>query len=367
MRAGKLIEENPSCPTLTADDGVRLYYEEAGQGTPILFVHEFLGEYRSWEAQVRYFSRRYRCIAYNARGYPPSDVPEQVEDYSYEHQRAGIRAMLDALKIDKAHVVGLSMGAFATFYFGMKWPERALSLTLAGIGSGSMPEAPREVQAGIGSPGRAAARGWLGETAPNRCALSPTRVQLQNKNPRAFAEFVALVKQHSAKGSALTLKGYQALRPSLQDFKEQMARCTVPTLIISGDEDEPCLDASLMLKRAMPSSGLVVHAADRACLQPGGTRAVQPAVRAVLPPGRVRAVPDARPARAIRIACSEGQDARKRRWRVAAVSSVGTVRPYLCRHAGRQRMPAGTHLPSERVTSSNSSSTSNRRGMSCCR
>ena len=125
-------------PHITAADGVKLYYEEAGAGTPILFVHEFMGEYRSWEAQLRYFSRRYRCIAYNARGYPPSDVPEKIEDYSFEHQRAGILAMLDALKIDKAHIVGLSMGAFATFYFGMKWPERALSLTLAGIGSGSM-------------------------------------------------------------------------------------------------------------------------------------------------------------------------------------------------------------------------------------
>ncbi|MGB7542504.1 MAG: alpha/beta hydrolase [Burkholderiales bacterium] len=242
-------------PHITADDGVRLYYEEAGQGTAILFVHEFLGEYRSWEAQVRYFSRRYRCIAYNARGYPPSDVPSMPEDYSFERQRAGIRAMLDALKIDKAHIVGLSMGAFATFYFGMQWPERALSLTLAGIGSGSMPEGRAKFKQE--SEARA---GWLladgfEQHAESLC-LSPTRVQLQNKDPRGFAEFLALVKRHSARGSALTLKGYQARRPQLQDFREQMAKCTVPTLIISGDEDEPCLDASLMLKRNMPAAGL---------------------------------------------------------------------------------------------------------------
>jgi len=55
-------------PHITAADGVKLYYEETGQGTPVLFVHEFMGEYRSWEAQLRHFSRRYRCIAYNARG-----------------------------------------------------------------------------------------------------------------------------------------------------------------------------------------------------------------------------------------------------------------------------------------------------------
>jgi len=243
-------------PFVTAADGVKLHYEEAGQGTTILFVHEFMGEARSWEAQLRYFSRRYRCIAYNARGYPPSDVPSRVEDYSFEHQRGDILAMLDGLNIDKAHVVGLSMGAFATFYFGMKWPERALSLTLAGIGSGSMPDSrvtfKQESEAMADA---LLAQGWEKSVAVR--SQSPTRVQLQNKNPRGFAEFVGMVRQHSAQGSALTLKGYQALRPSLDDFREQMARCHVPTLIISGDEDEPCLDASLMLKRHMPSAGLL--------------------------------------------------------------------------------------------------------------
>ena len=243
-------------PYVTAGVGVKLYYEEAGRGTPILFVHEFMGECRSWEAQLRYFSRRYRCIAYNARGYPPSDVPQQAEDYGFEHQRAGILAMLDGLNIDKAHIVGLSMGAFATFYFGMQWPERALSLTLAGIGSGSMPESrARFRQESEAAADQLLAEGWEKSAAVR--VQSPTRVQLQNKNPRAYAEFLDLVERHSAKGSALTLKGYQALRPSLGDFTEQMAKCTVPALIISGDEDEPCLDASLMLKRHMPSAGLV--------------------------------------------------------------------------------------------------------------
>ena len=100
-------------PHLTSHDGVRLYYEEAGQGLPLVFVHEFLGEIHGWEAQLRYFSRKYRCIAYNARGYPPSDVPSRVEDYAFEHQRAGILAVLDGLGIERAHLVGLSMGAFA--------------------------------------------------------------------------------------------------------------------------------------------------------------------------------------------------------------------------------------------------------------
>lgn len=244
-------------PAITTGDGVRLYYEETGRGTPVLFVHEFLGDCRSWAGQVRHFSQHHRCIAYNARGYPPSDVPTMAEDYSFEHQRAGILAVLDGLGIDRAHVVGLSMGAFAAFYFGMQWPERVFSLTLAGIGSGSMPASRAQFrQESEARAERLLAEGFEGQ-AESLC-VSPTRVQLQNKNPRGFADFVEQVKQHSAIGSALTLKGYQARRPALEDFAEQMATCTLPTLIICGDEDEPCLDASLMLKRAMPSSGLAV-------------------------------------------------------------------------------------------------------------
>jgi len=100
-------------PHITSDDGVKLYYEETGTGIPIIFVHEFAGDHRSWEPQVRYFSRSYRCITYNARGYPPSDVPMDGERYSQDRARDDIRAVLDGLGVDKAHVVGLSMGAFA--------------------------------------------------------------------------------------------------------------------------------------------------------------------------------------------------------------------------------------------------------------
>src|SRR5258707_6410036 len=110
---------------LTTDDGVKLYYEETGAGSPIVFVHEFAGDHRSWEPQVRYFSRMYRCITYSARGYPPSDVPEDWAQYSQDRARDDIRSVLDALKIDQAHIVGLSMGGFATVHFGFTYPRRA--------------------------------------------------------------------------------------------------------------------------------------------------------------------------------------------------------------------------------------------------
>ena len=65
-------------------EGVKLFYEDTGNGTPIVFVHEFAGSHLSWEPQIRYFCRRYRCIAFNARGYPPSDVPKNQDQYSQD-------------------------------------------------------------------------------------------------------------------------------------------------------------------------------------------------------------------------------------------------------------------------------------------
>src|SRR5690606_10216433 len=227
-------------PTVTAKDGVRLYYEEAGSGTPLVFVHEFAGDYRSWEPQVRYFSRRYRCIAYNARGYPPSDVPEDGERYSQAHARDDVRAVLDGLGIQRAHGVGLSMGSFGTLHFGFSYPERALSLVVAGGGSG----APPAYHKPFADDARRNAE-FIRREGMERFAATyghgPTRVQLQNKDPRGFAEFIRHLSEHSALGSANTMQGYQGRRPSLYDFTAEMARLAVPTLLLTGDEDEPCL------------------------------------------------------------------------------------------------------------------------------
>ena len=244
-------------PTLTADDGVKLHYEETGSGTPVVFVHEFAGDARSWEPQLRHFSRRYRAIAYNARGYPPSDVPEDVERYSQARARDDIRSVLDALAIPKAHLVGLSMGAFATLHFGMKYGERALSITVAGGGYGAHPAQYAKFQADA----RANAEFMLREGMARLAATygyGPTRVQFQNKDPRGFDEYLRQLAEHSALGSANTMLGYQGRRPSLYDLTEDMKRMNVPTLIMAGDEEEPCLEACLLMKRCIPTAGLAV-------------------------------------------------------------------------------------------------------------
>jgi pimeloyl-ACP methyl ester carboxylesterase len=244
-------------PQVSADDGVRLYVEETGRGLPVLFVHEFAGDHRSWEPQLRALSRRYRCIAYNARGYPPSDVPDDPGAYSQARAVADALAVLDALEVERAHVVGLSMGGFATLHLGLRHPERARSLVVAACGYGAQPEKREAFRAESAAIAEAFAREGAAEVA-KRYAVGPARVQFQNKDPRGWAEFAAQLAEHDAQGAALTMRGVQRERPSLYDLTDDLRALDVPTLVIAGDEDEGCLEPSLMLKRTIPAAGLAL-------------------------------------------------------------------------------------------------------------
>jgi pimeloyl-ACP methyl ester carboxylesterase len=222
-----------------------------------VFVHEFAGDYRSYEMQMRHFGQRYRCIAYNARGYPPSDVPKDGERYSQDRARDDIRAVLDALKIEKAHVVGLSMGGFAALHFGFTYPDRARSIVVAGCGYGAAPDQ----RAQFAEEAEAAAKQFEQQTmakAAEGYGLGPTRVQFQNKDPRGWREFVDQLQQHSTEGAARTMRGVQKRRPSLFDLVDKMKTMTVPTLVMTGDEDWPCLEPALLMKRTIPTAALVV-------------------------------------------------------------------------------------------------------------
>ena len=244
-------------PTLTTDDGTSLAFEDTGSGTPVVFVHEFAGDLRSWEPQVRYFARRYRCIAFNARGFPPSDVPGDTEAYSQDRARDDVRSVLDALDIERAHVVGLSMGGFATLHFGLACPERARSLVVAGVGYGAEPGQRERFRSEADATTEVLRTRGMAAFA-EAYSLGPTRVQLQNKDPRGWREFADMLAEHSAEGSAHTQQGVQKRRPSVFDLAGAMKELAVPTLIVTGDEDWPCLVPSVFMKRTIPSAGLLV-------------------------------------------------------------------------------------------------------------
>lgn len=244
-------------PHATTDDGVRLHYEETGSGTPVIFVHEYAGDARSWEPQLRHFGRRYRAIAYNARGYTPSDVPPEATSYSQVRAADDIAAVLNHLGIAAAHVVGLSMGGFATLHFGFRHTARARSLTVAGCGYGAERDQRARFRAEVET-----VAGFIRDNGmaafAEKYAYGPTRVQFENKDPRGFAEFKRMLGEHDALGATNTQLGVQGQRPSLYDLVDDMRRLTVPTLILTGDEDWPCLTPALLMKREIVSAALAV-------------------------------------------------------------------------------------------------------------
>ena len=237
-------------------NGVKLYYEAAGKGTPIVFVHEFSGDLRSWEAQLRHFSRRYRCVAFNARGYPPSDVPAAAK-YSHTLATDDIANLMRRLGIGRAHVVGCSMGAYSTLQFGLRYPRRALSLTAVGAGAGADPARRAEfLKSSAASARRFEEGGLAAAMKPYRNA--PNRIQLESKDPRAWREFFKRFSERSAVGHANTIRGVQMRRPALQGMGSRLARLKVPLLVVVGDEDESSLDTGLFLKRVCPAARLTI-------------------------------------------------------------------------------------------------------------
>jgi pimeloyl-ACP methyl ester carboxylesterase len=246
-------------PYLTARDGVRLYYEEAGSGTPVVFVHEYAGDYRTWEPQMRHFSRLHRCVTFSQRGYPPSDVPGDPARYGQTIARDDVLALMDALAIEKAHVVGHSMGAYTALHVGLAAPARCLSVVAAGCGWGSLPDPKRreEMKALAVETGRMFAEEGIAKAAATY-ADAPMRQAFKNKDPRGYAEFARMLSEHSSEGHALTMFNLQLKRPTLWEMEADLRSFSPPLLVIVGDEDEPCLEGSLFLKRIVPTAALLV-------------------------------------------------------------------------------------------------------------
>lgn len=243
--------------TAQTDDGVTLHYRVYGEGSPILFIHEFGGSWWSWEPQISYFARRHRCITFAARGYPPSDVPPQVESYSMARAVLDALAVLEAEGIERAHFVGLSMGGFTALHAGLDFPQRVQSIVAAGAGYG----AEKLYEDYFRGVSLEVAKGFE-EQGPEQFAPiyaeGASRVQFQAKDPLGWTLFAERLAQHHPTGAANTMRGVQARRPSLYDLEDRFRAMDVPTLIVSGDEDDHCLQPGIFLKRTIPRCGFAV-------------------------------------------------------------------------------------------------------------
>lgn len=238
-------------------DSIQLYVESTGTGVPIIFVHEFAGDFRSWESQVRYFARRYRCVTFNARGYPPSEVPATMDAYSQEVWVSDIANIIRNLELGEAHIVGLSMGGYAALHFGLTHPELCRSLVIASVGHGSDASRREVFLEATGAMAKRMLEEGM-DAATREYRNGEVRKLFREKDPRGFKEASTQFVEHSALGSALTSRGYQMRRPTVYSLKDRMEKMQVPTLIVAGDHDDPCLDPSLFMKRTIPNSRLWV-------------------------------------------------------------------------------------------------------------
>src|ERR1700761_3794855 len=177
-------------PQAKAADGTSLYYESIGNGPAIIFVHELAGTCRSFDMQVAALKDRYRCITFNARGYPPSDVPPNAEvSYSQEIAAEDIGAVLDAAGEKDAHVMGVSMGSAAALQFTIAHPARVRSAILCSIGSGSDAKLDEYVANMEAMAAKIDLNGF--EQIKQNFTNSPARLKLKEKNLAEYEKFIA--------------------------------------------------------------------------------------------------------------------------------------------------------------------------------
>lgn len=245
-------------PLLPAN-GIQLHYIEKGEGEPLIFLHELSGTADSFAAQFRRLSRTYRCIAFNARGYPPSDVPQDESRYGVEFAVGDLEALLDGFGIAKAHIVGLSMGAYTALIFALRHPERIGGLVVASSGNGSSadPSKGEGFVRGVFAHADRILERW-GPDFIAEFGNSANRRTLAVKDPKGHKRYLDGLKRASPQGFAYTLRRVLGERPSLYAMAAELRAMTVPTLLVCGDEDEGCLEANIFLKRSMPSAGLAI-------------------------------------------------------------------------------------------------------------
>lgn len=216
----------PEVRTGTVDvEGGSLYYEEAGKGSPVVFIHGGFGDRRMWDEQFSHFAGGHRVIRYDHRGYGESPAPGSA----YSPVDDLVR-LLDRLGVERAHIVGNSMGATLALDFTLKHPERVASLTMVSSGPGGFPVPPKDREGMMAVFEAARAKGpaegvelWLGHPM----------VAVTSRDPKAGPRLRTLVTDNMGLFS-IAYWPREAMDPPALD---RLGEVRVPTLVVVGDRD----------------------------------------------------------------------------------------------------------------------------------
>lgn len=236
-------------------NGVRLYYEVTGKGRPVVFVHGFGCGIRSWDPQVGALARAYRVIAYDVRGHGLSEAPTEASAYSQPTSVEDLRGLLDVLKVRRAAVVGLSMGGNIALNFALTHPMRVSALVVADTGAGS--DGHAEWVATCHAFAAALDAGGT-EAFADMAMASPLFTPYCAKGPAAQRFIRSCLMTHRARGVAHTAREVLARRPRIYELEPQLRELRVPTLLIVGDGDDPCLKIHDFMARTIPRARSVV-------------------------------------------------------------------------------------------------------------
>ncbi len=232
-------------------NGASLYYEEAGTGPPLLFVHAFPVGRGMWEPQVRFFAAHFRVITYDCRGFGQSEAPTSPTAYSQAHSVGDAKGLLEHLRVAPAAVCGLSMGGNIALNLALGHPGTARALILCDTGAGS--EDPGSFRARCVEYAKATERGMDGFF--EKLMLWPVFADFV-RGPRESALLREMVLAQPPHGIGLTALYTLATRLPIYALKESLESLRVPTLVVYGERDEACVNTSKFMASTIPTARL---------------------------------------------------------------------------------------------------------------
>jgi pimeloyl-ACP methyl ester carboxylesterase len=240
-------------PLAKAPDGARIYYEEHGSGTPLVLAYGIGGNADMWDVNRDALAARHRLVLWEPRGHARSDSPEDPARYSFQRWTLDLAAVLDRLKIRKAHVGGLSLGGGIATRFALRFPARVRSLVVTNSSSAAgLPLSVENLVMRARSIEITLTKG-MDAMAEFAMAANPNVSERLALDPGAREEFYEEYRRLSPIGYANSLRALLAM----DHITDELRRLRVPVLLIGGDRD-PSLGPMQVMHRKVRGSRLIV-------------------------------------------------------------------------------------------------------------